>query len=237
MDKSISQDPSLGSGISPSDLGSKAVETGADCKGSIIMRKLCCTLQWHQNRITYLAEIEEDHCADCAPGPVVVKCYFDRDDRDFEASCCQKLLQFQGIHVPKYLGSGSIKETQLCFALILSWIGKDLDGRMSIVPARSWRQAREVLIKMHALSVIHGDLAPRNMTNDPSTDRVLLYDFSDALTSGVLGCEGFAQACTLELDSFDKLVASAASGPPDQATRGEPGHDHPDLRGRRRNIG
>ena len=90
---------------------------------------------------------------------------------------------------------------------------------------------------MHALGVIHGDLAPRNMTYNPSTDRVLLYDFSDALTSGVLGGAGFAEARVLELASFDKLVALAASGPPDQATRGEPGHDHPDLRGRRRNIG
>jgi hypothetical protein len=77
--------------ISPSDLGFKAVETGADCKGGIIMRKLCCTLQRHQTRITYLAEMEEDHCA---AGPVVIKCYFDRDD-NFKVSCCQKLLQFQ----------------------------------------------------------------------------------------------------------------------------------------------
>jgi hypothetical protein len=82
-----------------------------------------------------------------------------------------------------------------------------------------------VLIEMHALGVIHGDLAPRNMTCDPSTDRVLLYDFSDAFTSGGGAWRRWIRRGVRARAGL--LRQARCFGGVRPSRRGEPGHDHP----------
>jgi hypothetical protein len=150
---------------------------GSHDSGTMIL-DLQCTLQRHQDRITYQAVMYTEEFT-----PVIVKCYANRDGRDFELCCFKKLLQFQGKYIPKYLGRGTANsmETSRRFALILSWVGEDLDGRESIVPASSWTAAREAVFNMHRLGVVHGDLEFRNMSYDQSKRRIFFYDFGNSL--------------------------------------------------------
>ena len=99
-------------------------------------------------------------------------------------------------------------ESSRRFALVLEWVGEDLAGQESSFPPRLWKQIRDVVIKMHELGVVHGDLESRNMTYDKSNNCVFVYDFSSALTLERLGSKAFAEACASELDSLDSLVSS-----------------------------
>ena len=206
-----SQDPARGEtasvqGGATHETGVHGTSThgGSHDSGTMIL-DLQCTLQRHPDRITYQAVMYTEEFT-----PVIVKCYVNRDGRDLELCCFKKLLQLQGKHIPKYLGRGTANnmETSRRFALILSWVGEDLDSRESIAPASSWTEAREAVINMHRLGVVHGDLEFRNMSYDQSKRRIFFYDFGNSLVLEQVGCDAFAKACSLELDHFDNLIAS-----------------------------
>jgi serine/threonine protein kinase len=174
------------------------------------MLRLESVMQRHPDRITYMARAAEDGAL------VAVKCYACCEHRDSEASFYRTLASLQGAHIPRYLGSGLLGDacTARRFALILSWVGDDLEGGEHPPPPSAWKQAREALLQMHALGVVHGDLEPRNVTYDQGSGRLFFCDFSHALTSGALGPAKFAAAHAKELESFDRLVVSAT---PDSA--------------------
>jgi hypothetical protein len=182
-------------------------------QGSTIILELKHILQRHPDRITYMAELKYNskYWEDTSPD-VVVKCYSNRASRGVEAVCYQKLLPLQGKHVPNLVGSGTVNDeaTLRCFALILAWVGEDLEGQKSIFPPHVWKQVREIVIKMHELGVVHWDLEFRNMTFDQSNGCIFLYDFSNALTSEGLGPKAFAEARARELDRLDNLIADAS---------------------------
>ena len=210
-----SQDPARGyetasvQGGATQETGVHGTSThgGSHDSGTMIL-DLQCTLQRHPDRITYQAVMYTEEFT-----PVIVKCYVNRDGRDLELCCFKKLLQLQGKYIPKYLGRGTANnmETSRRFALILSWVGEDLDGRESIVPASSWTEAREAVINMHRLGVVHGDLEFRNMSYDQSKRRIFFFDFGNSLVLEQVGCDAFAKACSLELEHFDNLIASVKS--------------------------
>jgi len=181
--------------------------------GSVSMLRLESVMQQHPDRITYMARTTEDNAF------VAVKCYESRELRDLEASFYWKLASLQGAHIPRYLGSGLLGDgdTSRRFALILTWVGDDLEGGESVPPPCAWKQAREALLQIHALGVLHGDLEQRNVTYDPGSGRVFFCDFSHALTSGALGPAEFAAARAQELNSFDRLMASVVPDSPEEA--------------------
>jgi hypothetical protein len=169
-------------------------------------------LQRHPDRITYMAALQ-----DCGRAireddnlSVIVKCFSDRDARDLEVLCYRKLLPLQGKHVPKILSCGTLndEETSRRYALVLQHVGEDIEGQESRLPPHAWKQFREVVVRMHELGVVYGDLESRNMAYDESHGCVFLYDFSSALTLERLGSKAFAKACTSELEHFDSHVSS-----------------------------
>ena len=182
-------------------------------QGRKITLTLQSILQRHPDRITYLAAFEDYSRAimeDDDSRSVVVKCYSNRESRDLEVFCYKKLLPLQGTNIPKFVSSGTLNDNESSrrFALVLEWVGEDLAGQESSFPPRLWKQIRDVVIKMHELGVVHGDLESRNMTYDKSNNCVFVYDFSSALTLEGLGSKAFAEACASELDSLDSLVSS-----------------------------
>jgi hypothetical protein len=168
--------------------------------GHVIELDLVQILGKHPDRITYLARMENS-------GPLVaIKCYSDKEFQDQEAFCYRKLHPLQGTYIPKLLGCATLCNQEIShrFALILSWVGGNLSEK-SVGP-REMELAKDIVLEMHKLGVVHGDLHPGNMTYDPWTKRVFIYDFSDAVTEEMVGTKNFARACFSEFDSLNAEI-------------------------------
>jgi hypothetical protein len=186
----------------------------SEIPSNTLMLSLESVLQRHPDRITYKARTTENG------NLVAVKCYESREFRDSEACIYSKLASLQGSHIPRYLGSGLFGDgdTSRRFALILSWVGEDLEDGEIVPPLRAWKQAREALLEIHALGVVHGDIELRNVTYDTCSSRVFLCDFSHAITSGALGPAKFEAARAHDLNCFDRLMAVAAHAACDEVS-------------------
>ena len=68
---------------------------------------------------------------------------------------------------------------------------------------------------MHGRGLAHGDVKPprRNMTVDPESGRVVIFDFSHATTLASLGGDGarFCEACAKDMRALDKHSMRAAA--------------------------
>lgn len=179
----------------------------SDIVGSNLTLILECRIQAGVDRVTYKGRNAADNA------PIAVKCFESREERDSEAAFYRRLASLQGVHIPRCLGEGLLGDgfTSRRFVLILSWVGSDLEGRERLPPVSAWKPAREALLQMHALGVVHGDLAPRNVTYDSGSGRIFFCDFSHARTGAT------ADLAAEDLDSFDRLAAWAAPEDGDSA--------------------
>ena len=59
---------------------------------------------------------------------------------------------------------------------------------------------------MHGRGVAHRDVKPRNITVDPESGRVIIFDFSHATTLASLGSDRarFCEACAEDMRELDK---------------------------------
>ena len=74
------------------------------------------------------------------------------------------------------------------------------------LPTHVLLRARDLVLKMHAPGVVHGDLRPENMNFDFKTNQLYIFDFSDAKLKAEMSASAFKQACLEELESLDRQI-------------------------------
>ncbi len=85
--------------------------------------------------------------------------------------------------------------------LMVRWVG----GTYDVLPPAGLARAREIVMGLHRLGVVHGDVACRNMSYDPKTGRVVLFDFSQGGTRAGFDDEAaFESACKEDLERLDE---------------------------------
>jgi tRNA A-37 threonylcarbamoyl transferase component Bud32 len=148
-------------------------------------------------------------------GFAVVKAFEERADRDREAAAYEALreLQEEGC-VPRMLAADCAPLVRggdsRRHAMMISWVGPPSeDGYSWKLPARALSRAREIVARMHALGVVHGDAYPRNIVHDWETEEVFLVDFGAAQTRAELGAEAFEEECAAEMRGMDERAADA----------------------------
>ena len=94
--------------------------------------------------------------------------------------------------------------------LMVSWVGATYD----VLPPAALARAREIVEGLHRLGVVHGDVACRNMSYDPKTGRVTLFDFSEGGTRAQFeGEAAFGSACGEDLERLDEEVRFVTKHP------------------------
>ena len=142
---------------------------------------------------------------------VAVKCYEASEDRDNEVACYNALHCLQGHCIPKLLVANcSIPwDENRTHGLVLSWMGKQFGGNYMSLPKRALLQARAIMHQMHKRGVVHRDLRPENMNYNFDSNKLYIYDFSEARTLLMLGLARFQEACREDCEVMEELVESA----------------------------
>jgi hypothetical protein len=120
----------------------------------------------------------------------------------------------QGVSIAKLLRWDM--ELHLCgearprVGLMVSWVGNTYD----VLPPAGLAQARGILQQLHQFGVVHGDVACRNMSYEPESGRVTLFDFSEGGTRAMFDDEAaFGAACEEDLEWLDEEVQYVTEHP------------------------
>jgi hypothetical protein len=156
----------------------------------------------HEDRITWQGRIEE---SDGVRSLVAIKCYADSRSRDLEVACYDALWPLQGQCIPTLLKRDLQLESdgERRHGLVLSWVGESDNGNYLTLPTRVLQRARELVASMHKLGVAHGDVRAENMNYDFRTDKLFIFDFSQAEMRRAPDDEEFDEACKKDLESLD----------------------------------
>jgi hypothetical protein len=123
-------------------------------------------------------------------------------------------LLTQGVSIAKLLRWDM--ELHLCgearprVGLMVSWVG----GTYDVLPPAGLAQAREIVKELHRCGVVHGDVACRNMSFEPKSGRVALFDFSEGGTRAMFDDEAaFGSACEDDLERLDEEMDFVTRNP------------------------
>jgi hypothetical protein len=174
----------------------------------------------HRDRVTWKVRLAHGLLA-------VVKAFDTAAARDAELECYDALAPMQGRSIPSVL--------RRCFhmaqpqsseyyrfdaaadprvhGLLLAWVGPEegAAGADRRLPAAALRRTKRVLQRMHGRGVAHGDVHRRNLAFCPYTGRLVVFDFSHAVTLASLGGDRwqFAAACAEDMLAVDERIARA----------------------------
>jgi hypothetical protein len=120
----------------------------------------------------------------------------------------------QGGSIPKLLCCGMELhlrgEARPRVGLMVSWVG----GTYDVLPPAGLARAREIVEELHRFGVVHGDVACRNMSYEPKSGRVALFDFSEGRTRAMFRDEAaFGSACKEDLERLDEEVEFVTENP------------------------
>lgn len=120
----------------------------------------------------------------------------------------------QGASIPKLLRCGMELhlrgEARPRVGLMVSWAG----GTYDVLPPAGLARAREIVGELHRLGVVHGDVACRNMSYEPKSGRVALFDFGEGRTRAMFRDEAaFRSACEEDLERLDEEVEFVTEHP------------------------
>ena len=96
--------------------------------------------------------------------------------------------------------------------LMVRWAGSTYD----VLPPAALTRVREIVEELHGLGVVHRDLACRNMSYDPKSGRVMVFDFSEGGTREMFGGGGeeeFSWACSEDLRWLDEEMDYVTAHP------------------------
>ena len=155
----------------------------------------------HEDRVTWQAVDDKESF-------YVIKGFESEGDRNLEVRCYEALSELQGSCIPVLVNKTfTLKSDKVRkYALVLSWIGADEGNNYMTLPTHVLLRARDLVLKMHALGVVHGDLRPENMNFDFKTNQLYIFDFSDAKLKAEMSAAAFKQACLEELESLDRQI-------------------------------
>ncbi len=128
--------------------------------------------------------------------------------RRAEAACYEALASLQGRSIPKLLTDSECvtHATGRGLALVTSWEGDTYD----VLPLSVLEGAQHILREMHCLGVVHGDVYLENMSYDAKSQRLIMFDFSEArLRSMFVSDVDFMEACEEDLLSLDNVLKYA----------------------------
>ena len=151
---------------------------------------------------------------------VMIKAFRNIADRDHEVDCYRKLKTVQGSFVPILLHEccrPPYEHDERRHALMLSWIGPLWQLDFGPFSANELCAVRRDVLRMHALGVVHRDLAPRNLVRD-GAGGVFIVDFDMAAVDcedfaarfGSSFCSDFESECASDLESLEVLIRRAA---------------------------
>ena len=179
----------------------------ARCRAGQLAIRYLYVLQEHEDRVTWMAQWWEE--ASQAWQDVVVKWYAQDGAAACrnEAECYRALASMQGESVAELLAAGMETafegEAQPRVGLMVRWAGSTYD----VVPVAGLERAGRILGEMHRLGVAHGDMSPRNMSYDPATGRVVLFDLSEGVMLRGEDSEArFREACREDLELLQDEV-------------------------------
>jgi hypothetical protein len=167
-------------------------------------------LQRHPDRVTWMAQ--RWGAAAGAWEDVVIKLYLSAERHREEVECYRALAGMAG--VAELLAEEAALpldgEERPRVGLVVGWAGSVYDA----VPPAGLERAERILREMHRRGVAHGDVGAHNMSYDPETGRVVLFDFSEGQTRARLGSDAaFRAACEDDLEALAEEAAWVAANP------------------------
>jgi hypothetical protein len=177
-----------------------ATKVVARCRTSEPAIRYLHVLQEHEDRVTWMAQRWEAVLQVWVD--VVVKWYAQAGAAACrnEAECYRALASMQGESIAELLAvdmeTAFKGEEQPRVGLMVRWAGSTYD----VVPLAGLERAGRILDEMHRLGVAHGDVSPRNMSYDPATGRVVLFDFSEGVIRGEDNEAMYRGACQEDLE-------------------------------------
>jgi hypothetical protein len=147
----------------------------------------------------------------------VVKAYDTAEGRDREVRCYRALERLKASGSVPLLFNGDLMlhwpdpDERRVHALVLEWVGPPdakAGGHFNPppLPDAALVRVREILEEMHECGVAHYDIRPANVLYEPSTGRVVIFDFSHSSTRDETEQhEVFAARCRDDLQCVDLL--------------------------------